>query len=544
MVKDQQAATSDLGGTLRALRHRWWLILLCWVVVVATALLFSVSAQKQYAATAELLFRDPGFDQKLFGTTFVTPSVDPARAAATNVKLVSLDGVAMLTARSFPGLTSSEISRKITVAAESQSDVVSVTAADYRPVLARQLANTFVQQYIKFRRDADRAKINEARTLVRRRIGALTRKERAAPKGRSLSARADQLQILASLQTGNAELVQLAQTPTSPTSPKVARNLVLAVILGLALGIGSALIVHRLDRRVREPEELEAAFGFPVLGSIPRSTAFEQGKALTIPDEVNTPHGETEAFRLLRARLRYFNVDKEVRSVLVTSAAPGDGKTTIAVHLAAAAASSGAKVLLLEADMRRPTISQRLGSVPKVGLAEVLTHAVELGQSLRSITVQNGAAAPSVVQPSFDLISAGFLPPNPHELIESRRMSELLEQLEAQYDLVIIDTPPLLAVSDAIPLIRRVDGVIIVSRLGSTTRDAARRLAAELDGLAAPVLGVVANGLRGRAQTYYYGYETREQRRPSLRRREQRRGPEPVKSKEPVKSEETNPVGS
>ena len=507
MVTDQQAASSDLAGTLRALRRRWWLVLMCWLIVVATAAAWSFTATKEYSAVAGLLFRDPGFDQKLFGTTFLAPNKDPAREAATNVKLVSLDIVAQRTAPSFPGLTAEDISSKIQAEAEGESDVVSVTATDHDPARARELANVFARQYIAYRRDSDRAKIRGAQALVQQRINTLTPSQRLNAEGRALSARSDQLQVLASLQTGNAELVQLASTPTSPSSPKVVRNLVIAAALGLLLGVCVTLLFHRLDRRLREPDELEEAFGFPVIGAIPRSTAFARATAQIVPNEIRIAHGEAEAFRLLRARMRYFNIDREVRTVLVVSALPADGKTTVAVHLAAAAASSGASALLLEADLRRPTVSQRVGSAASLGLAEVLTHGAELSDVTREISIQNGVSDPSADRASFDLITAGFPPPNPHELIESKRMADLLPELSSDYDLVVIDTPPLLSVSDAIPLIGRVDGVLIVSRLGATTSDAARQLAFELRGLNAPVLGVVANGLRSRSQAYYYGYE-------------------------------------
>jgi capsular exopolysaccharide synthesis family protein len=474
---------------------------------MGSSLALSLSQQREYSATAGLLFRDPGLDQKLFGTTFLAQSRDPTREAATNVKLVSLDVVAERTARLVRGFSADEISKKVKASAEGQSDVVSVIATDPLPARARNVANTYAQQYIAFRRDADRAKIREAEHLVQERLAALPPRARSGAEGRSLSERADQLRVLASLQTGNAELVQVAQTPTSPSSPKIVRNLVLAAILGLLLGVGATLLVHRLDRRLREPDELEEAFGLPVIGAIPRSTAFARSKTHFVADEIDIAHGEAEAFRLLRARMRYFNVDREVRTVLVVSAVPADGKTTVAVHLAAAAASSGAKALLLEADLRRPTVSQRVGSTPSVGLAEVLTHGAQLSEVVREISIRGSSADPAADHASFELITAGFPPPNPHELIESKRMAELLEELSSDYDLVVIDTPPLLSVSDAIPLIGRVDGVLIVSRLGATTSDAARRLASELKGLNAPVLGIVANGLRSRAQAYYYGYE-------------------------------------
>ena len=152
--------------------------------MVGAAVAVTLAQQKQYSATAGLLFRDPGFDQKLFGTTFLAPNKDPNREAATNVKLVSLDIVGPAHGARVPGLTAEDISRKMKVAAEGQSDVVAVTATDCAPVRARRLANTFAQQYIAFRRDSDRAKIRGAQALVQQRIATLTPRQRLDAEGR------------------------------------------------------------------------------------------------------------------------------------------------------------------------------------------------------------------------------------------------------------------------------------------------------------------------------------------------------------------------
>lgn len=505
MIQERDLHGADLRGVLRALRHRWKLAAVLFVTLVSAAVGFTMAEEKRYSATASLLFRDPGLDQKLFGTTFVSPRMDPDREAATNLRLVSLDAVARRTAEAIGGLTTEEVSSRIQTQSEGQSDVVSVTATHPSPVLAQRLANTFARQYILFRIGADRSKIAEAESLVQNRLRELPPEARMGAEGRSLKARADQLQVLASLQTGNAELVQTAQLPTSPSSPKVKRNIALAIMLGLFVGPGFALLLERLDRRIREPDELEEALGRPILGMVPHTTALAAKRFGLAPGEVSLPPAETEAFRMLQARLRYFNVDREVRTVLVSSASAADGKTTVAVHLAAAAVGSGSRVLLLEADLRRPTLTNRLGGGQRVGLTEVLTHSAALETALRHVPV--GVAHDAEThRRGFDLMSAGFLPPNPSELLESQRMQELLERLALEYDLVIIDTPPLLVVSDAIPLIKQVDGVVIVSRLGSLTRDSARQLRAQLDGLDAPVLGVVANGVPGWATAAYYSY--------------------------------------
>jgi capsular exopolysaccharide synthesis family protein len=219
------------------------------------------------------------------------------------------------------------------------------------------------------------------------------------------------------------------------------------------------------------------------------------------------PAGEAEAFHLIRAHMRYFNVDRELRTLMVVSAAPGDGKTTIARHLAAAAARMGSKVLLLEVDLRRPTVAGQLGISAGRGLADVLIGVVPLTDAIQTIELE----APSSDRPrghAFDVLVAGAaLPPNPGELIESRAMGVLIEQAKSRYDLVVIDTPPLTAVSDAFPLLKKVDGVIIVGRVGRNRRDVAERLHDTLTGAGAPLLGVIANGFKsGRRGGYGYGY--------------------------------------
>ncbi len=219
------------------------------------------------------------------------------------------------------------------------------------------------------------------------------------------------------------------------------------------------------------------------------------------------PPNEAEAFHLIRAHLRYFNVDRELRTLLVASAAPGDGKTTVARHLAGAAARMGSRVLLLEADLRHPTLAQQLDLQSGPGLSDVLIGAVSLSEATQMIDLDSSALERSPTRALDVLVAGAALPPNPGELIESHAMEALLERAKSTYDLVVIDTPPLAAVSDAFPLLRKVDGVIIVGRVGRNRRDVAERLHETLAGAGAPLLGVIANGFKpGRLGSYGYGY--------------------------------------
>jgi polysaccharide biosynthesis transport protein len=403
------------------------------------------------------------------------------------------------------------VAAAVEVESEGQADVVSIEATHENPAFAARLANLFAEQYIEFRREADRAKIRDAQELVRRRLAQLSLTEGESEQARVLRERADELDIIASLQTGNAELVQRADTPTSPSSPKTRRNVIIGAIFGLLLAAGMALLLDKLDKRVRDPKEIEEIFGRPILGVIPHSRALERtGPAREAP----LPPIEEEAFWMLRANLLYFNVDESIRSVLVTSPSAGDGKSTVVWNLAAAAASTGSKVLIIEADLRNPVMSRSRAALPLgPGLSNLLSGRAEFTEVVSVVlpgqaqpaeeTAKRGAAR------TMDVIVAGPRPPNPVDLLESDRMHQVIEEAGRDYDLVIVDTPPTAVVSDAIPLTKQVDGVIVVSRLGRSTRDGLRHLQRQLEHLRASVLGVVVNDAKRIGRRYGYGYDRR-----------------------------------
>ena len=487
---------------LRVLRSRRDLIILCTLLVTLSALAFSLSQQKLYSASAGLLFRDAQLDQKLFdsGAT-LAPSTDPAREAATNVNLLGLEEVAQQTATALGGsATAASVASKISVSPEGQSNIVQITATDPNPTFAARLANLYAQQFIAFRRDADRAKISDAQQLVQTQLSQLQKRGQAGTSNyTTLQTRSDELGILASLQTGNAELVQPAHIPTSPSSPQTRRNAMVGLLVGLLLGIAAALLLERLDRRIKDVSELEHIYRLPVLSDVPESQALSTDNAAELQG-----FAVTEAFRMLRARLRYFNIDREIRSLMVTSVGPSEGKTTVAQNLAAAAASTGStRVLLLEADLRRPRLAANLSLSAAPGLAEVLTHGVGLGDVVQRLALAPGDGAGP--EKTLDVIVAGINPPNPAELLESEKMGDLLDRLAAIYDLVIIDTPPAGLIADVIPLMKRVGGVVIVSSIGKSTRDGAAHFREQLAQLDAPLLGVIANRVKHRRGDSYYG---------------------------------------
>ena len=287
--------------------------------------------------------------------------------------------------------------------------------------------------------------------------------------------------------------------PKSASSLGATELGLLGLIAGLVLGLGIAFLLERLDRRLKEIDDVEQAFGLPVVGHIP------QRQALAVPRNAEGPERpstEMEAFGLLRAHLRYFNVDREITTILVTSMQPGDGKTTIATHLAKAAASVGTRTLLLEADLRKPVLAERLGLKASPGLAQAIVTDEDAESFIQALPVVSSRDSDGP-KAALDVLVAGAVPPNPAELLESTRMSTLLATVSDEYELVIVDAPPVSVVSDAIPILKQVEGVLLVAQLDKHTHASAVRFSATLGSLGAPVLGVVVNGLKDRNVGYW-----------------------------------------
>jgi capsular exopolysaccharide synthesis family protein len=504
---DTEQTNLGLEQVLGILRRRVAWILLCFVLLAGIAYGYSKHQTKQYTATASLVFSNNQLNQQVAGLAAVSSGTQLAQQN-TNLKLVQLGNMAERTALLLgQGLTKEKVKEGLSVSAEGESNIVNVAATATSPALAAEIANTYTEVFVKEQQNSNHAYYASALRLVNRQLAALSPKEKAGTAGLALQDRAQSLGTLAELRNSSVQVAQAATVPTSPSSPKTSRNVALGAILGLLLGLGIALLLERLDRRIREPKDLEAVYGLPLLGVVPESTALSRSAKDKKNGRAALPASEAEAFHLIRAHLRYFNVDRELRTLMVASAAPGDGKTTVARHLAAAAARMGSRVLLLEADLRRPTIALQLNALSGPGVADVLIGALSLSEATQTIDLDLPRVDGSGGR-GFDVLVAGSsLPPNPGELIESHAMESLLQQAKAKYDLIVVDTPPLTAVSDAFPLLGKVDGVIIVGRVGRNRRDVAQRLHETLTGAGAPLLGVVANGFKsGRLGGYGYGY--------------------------------------
>jgi len=315
--------------------------------------------------------------------------------------------------------------------------------------------------------------------------------------------------VTAGLRSNNIRNVDIARAPRSPAEPNVPRNLSFALALGITTGIGLAFLLEGIDNTVRTPEQAEAISGLPSLGMIPlgsKSSSDSKSKRLSLASsrEVvelvtqSRPQSQmAESYRALRTSLLLTSLGAPPKIILITSALPQEGKTTTSINTAVVLAQKGTRVLLIDADLRRPSIHKTLGMGPKIGLSNVLTGNAPLQQAI----------VRSNVLPSLFVLPAGPPPPNPAELVASSNMRDVLAELRDQYDHIIVDTPPTLSVTDAVVMSTRADTVVLVIRSGQTTKQALRRSRDILMQVNSRISGVLLNAVDLNSPDYYYYYE-------------------------------------
>jgi capsular exopolysaccharide synthesis family protein len=491
---------------LRAIRRRWPIVIVVTFLVTATALVVSLSGQKEYQASAELLFNSDDRAQSLISGG--DDSRDPERDLNTAVELVKLDTVANQVRRRLRlDVSVPDLLDKIETETSSTSDLVDVVATDTQARRAAAIANATAEEYVAYMRRSDRQALVQAAQLAQSRLDALTPTERQSEQGRLLEARKRELEITAALQTGGVEIVRRARVPEGPSSPRPKLSAALGIFLGLLFGAALALVLEFLDRRMKDEATVEEVFALPVLASIPPP-----------PRRGVDDHMQREAYGLLAANVRLAS-SGDSNVVMVTSPSPGDGKTSVSLGLARALARLGARVILIEADMRRPAVARYTGLPQQGGGLSALLVNGDRHLAHEIIWLDASTMRPVTLDAlkdglSFAVLSAGSVPPNPQRLLARPEMASVIETARSLADVVIIDTPPIGTVNDSATLGRLVDSVLIVSRLGQTTKDAARRALRTLRNITAELTGVVVTDAPGVDQYAYYGIEstTAEQR--------------------------------
>ncbi|MBO9531447.1 MAG: polysaccharide biosynthesis tyrosine autokinase [Solirubrobacteraceae bacterium] len=492
-ASDERIAATRL---MRRVLSQWRLVAICAVLAAIAGFVASASRSKLYEATTTVQLTDVNLATLFTSQNLQQQGIDAQTKAATNVKLVTLPRVRVAAARMLDGRVGTAVPREvISVAAQSGTTLLDISARDPDPALAASIANAIRSAFIETQQDTATAQLAATRRRVRDQLESLPPTQRGGQAGDDLRYRLNQIDNL-ELGTGaGVATVQVASTPTAPVSPRPKRDAILALLIGGILGIGVAVLRARLDDRIRDQSELAEHWELPVLGMIPPSRALaKEGRELA-------SGAAMEAFALARTNLRYLHTDGQSGGpVVVTSSIAGEGKSTVAWNLALAAAMAGSRVLLIDADLRRPVLAQRLGVAAQRGFSEVLAGMVSPSDVIKRVLV----SVPGNGDVSVDLIPAGFAPPSPIALLERDTTKPILDRLAARYDLVLVDTPPATVVADAKVLIERSSGAIVVSRLGVVTGNAFERLRDLLATSGSPVLGTIVND----ASAVGHGYES------------------------------------
>lgn len=454
----------DLFGYLDVLRRRWVSVTIIALATIAVAAAASLTMATEYTAKTRLLFSvdtttASGSDLAQ-GTNFAERQMSSYAEVATS-PLVLDPVIGQL------GLTGSAatLASKVTATVPPDTLILEISAVDSDRQRTAQIANAVGEE-------------------LRRAVDRLSPKRTTTENGKKEETAVVQ-----------AEIFDPALAPGRPSSPNVPRNLALAVALGLLLGVGVALLRQLLDTRVRSEQDIRMVTDRPLLGAI--------GYDDKVPDHPLILRDEplsaaAEAVRRLRTNLQFTDVGDRPRSIVITSSVPGEGKSTTSLNLAVALADAGSRVILVDADLRRPSVASSLGLEGQVGLTTVL-----IGRAKLDDVVQHWERS------SLDILPSGRIPPNPSELLGSGAMEKLLDELTLRYDVVLLDSPPLLPVTDAAVLTKLAGGALVVAGANRVHRPQLQETMNALVTAGAYVHGVVLNRMARQetgAYTYYAGY--------------------------------------
>ncbi|MBN2500280.1 MAG: polysaccharide biosynthesis tyrosine autokinase [Anaerolineales bacterium] len=500
-----------------AIAWRWaWLLML--VSLIAGMAAFAVGAfviTPVYQATTTLLINQASARESDYNAI-----LSSERLARTYAELIEKQPVMdeVITRLSLDA-TSVELKGIVEVKLVQNTQLIEVYVENTDPVLAAQIANTIIDVFIEQNqslqasrfaasKESLAAQLDEQRRLIDDTMLALenlssqdgdqverdrldTNLAQFRQTYANLLQSYESVRVAEAQATSNVVQVEPAAVPETPVRPRVFLNTILAAILGLMLGIGVVILIEALDRSIRNPTETSRQLGLPVLGVISAHET-EAGQPVTA---VQPRSPVSEAFRSLRTNIQFASVDYSLRTVLVTSPSPSEGKSTIAANLAVVLAQSGMQVVLIDADMRKPTVHKQLNLSNRTGLSTLFVQPeILLDGSLQETATKDLYA-----------ISSGSLPPNPAELLGSEKMFSILERVKSIASTVVIDAPPILAVTDASILAARVDGVVVVVQPGKTSIDTAQQTVEQLRRIGANVIGMVFNKVDvGRSRYGYY----------------------------------------
>ncbi|TNB70517.1 polysaccharide biosynthesis tyrosine autokinase [Arthrobacter sp. BB-1] len=480
---EEAPAGMDLADYLRVLRVYWKAIVAFTLLATLAASGWTVLQPKIYSSDSSGIVVTPGSDNVsllLAGDSLAKAKVKNYESVAKS-RLVADRVIASLELNT----TADALLGSISVKVPLDTAEIRVTALSTDPATAQRVADAWVNG-------------------LAAQVEAIETAPPAETTGEPGTATADAGTPVTPTATAVRVLpLGKAVLPTSPTSPNTRLNLLLGALVGLALGVAYAVIRRHLDRRIRKAADVERLFGVPVVGTLPVDHRLDQKSTILDADteaDVHDADGAmAEALRELRTNLSFLDVDQPPRIIVVTSSVQAEGKSTVTANLAVTMAAAGENVVVVDGDLRRPTLVDVFNLVPGAGVTDVLTGSTELADVLQ----------PWGALPNLSVLGSGRIPPNPSELLGSRAMRNMLNAL-AEDAIVLIDAPPLLPVTDAAVLSRAADGAIVVVRTGRTTQEQLAQSMGNLDKVKGRILGAVLNYVptKGTDAYSYYGTYT------------------------------------
>jgi Mrp family chromosome partitioning ATPase/capsular polysaccharide biosynthesis protein len=510
-----QQQQEGLARYVQVVRERIWLVVLAVVITTVAALIYVQTADEVYEAEADILVNPiPDESAELGGLGLLRESADPLRDVETAARLIESQPVAELAAeRLGTGASADSLLEDVQAEPVAESNIVAVTAEGPTADEAANVANAFAEAAVDQRTQQLRERIDQTIPRLEAQIETLPEGD---PSRADLERQVSQLQLLRAGEDPTLQQESPATPPTSPVSPRTKLSIAGGLLAGLILGIGGAFAFQALDPRLRREEQLRGSYRLPILARIPREPKAKRHRDQPFSPEELSPE-TLEGFHTLRATLGARRVDgRRLPSALVTSSAPSEGKTTTAINLAASLARAGGRVILIEGDLRRPTIGRTLGVRPKRGVVSVLTGEASLDEALITAPDQ---------PPNLKLLLADHMGAGIPELLSLPIAQGLVDEAKREADHVIIDSPPLTEVADALALVPSVDAVLIVVMLGKSSLGRIHELSDLLAGNNVRPAGFAVLGADRPREGYYYQQVQRPGQRPSRQPRQGRRPP-------------------